>query len=76
MTYLKAALGLIAIINWVMGRLDASEKAQALAALWDQKFMKEDADAITRANNARSDVERELVDHPDRLRAPNSDSRT
>ena len=70
MTYLQAALALIQIVNWVMGKMDDAKKAQALAALWTQEFMRQDKEILDRANNLRRDAERQLADNPDGVRTP------
>ena len=76
MTYVKAALALIAIVNWIMGRVDKAEQAKILKNLWEQKFMKDDEEAIGRAQSARDAITEQLTRDPGRLRAPDPDSRT
>ena len=64
MGYLQAALGLIQIFSWVMNRIDAKEKEKALAALWEQEFMKRDKEILDAANSARLAARKRDADNP------------
>ena len=65
MTYLQAVLGLIQLVSWVMAKLDEQKRATAMAALWDQEFMRRDKELIDHAKQVRADAERRLNDPPD-----------
>lgn len=69
MAYLQAVIGLIQIVNWIMGKLDDDKKAKALEALWLQEFMARDKELIDRANAIREAASRELDGDPERLLA-------
>jgi hypothetical protein len=69
-TYLQAVIGLIQIINWVMSKLDEQKRAAAMAALWEQEFMRRDKETLDAANAARAALEQRLRDDPNRLREP------
>lgn len=68
MAYLQAVIGLIQIVNWVMSKLDDAAKAKALAAMWDQEFMRRDKEILDAAIAARAALEQRLRDNPDELR--------
>lgn len=67
--YVKAALALFAIVNWIMSKIDEAKREEVLSALWDQEFMKRDKEILDRANRVRSDIERKLDGDPDGLRS-------
>jgi hypothetical protein len=69
-TYLQAVLGLIQIVSWVMSKLDEAKRATAMAALWDQEFMKRDKELRDEALRTRLGINRDLEQHPERLREP------
>jgi uncharacterized protein with WD repeat len=68
--YLQAALGLIQLINWVMSKIDEEKRAKAMAALWDQEFMARDKELRDEAARTRAAINRDLEQHPERLRSP------
>ena len=70
MTYLQAVLGLIQIVSWVMAKLDEQKRATAMAALWDQEFMKRDRELRDEALRIRLGIRNDLEQHPERLREP------
>lgn len=67
MAYLQAVIGLIQIVNWIMGKLDDDKKAKALEALWLQEFMARDKELIDRAKTVRDAVASELDGDPERV---------
>jgi len=75
-TWLSLALALVQLVNYVFGKLDAAAKDKAVRALVEQENLKADMEAIARANDARSAVERGLANDPDSLRSADPDSRT
>lgn len=75
MTWLSFALGLVQLLNYVFGRLDADAKKRAAEALVNSENMKADMEAIARANAARDAVKRDLGDDDGRVRASDPDAR-
>lgn len=76
MTYLQAVLGLIQIVSWIMSKLDEAKRSAAMAALWDQEFMKRDKELRDEAIRTRAGINLDLEQHPERLRDTDPFERT